>query len=242
MGGGNNLGCRCAKQTGFDETCNERMRGRRRGCKLWDEQGADEKRVLSQFDHVHCSLLVRADNTQRSGSKSVNEIRVDTKVTEILLMGATPPVETRNQGTGLERDCHAAPHQGTGQARYEQPRGVWRSLLVLGVSKTQHIPGILQNDVLEAPASAEKRNSALACDADGRQSSFHTFIRTGWSNPNAAERRQPALRARPRHLLCANPAMLDLRTDGRQRMADGVIRSDMRFIALSEITDHGYWL
>jgi len=29
---------------------------------------------------------------------------------------------------------------------------VWRSLLVLGVSKTQHISGILQNDVLEAPA------------------------------------------------------------------------------------------
>ncbi len=108
--------------------------------------------MLSQFDHAHYSLFVRADNTQRSGSKSVHEIRVDTKVTEILLMGAASPIEACNLGAGLEHDCHAAPHQGTGEARYEQPRGVWRSLLVLGVSKTQHISGILQNDVLEAPA------------------------------------------------------------------------------------------
>ena len=42
MGGGDSLRCRRANQTGFDEACNERVRGRRRARKLWDEQGAHE--------------------------------------------------------------------------------------------------------------------------------------------------------------------------------------------------------
>src|SRR6266436_4322956 len=107
--------------------------------------------MTGQLYKPHRAFVVRADNSQGARTQNILIFWIEAKITTIRLLNLCPAVAASNQRIRLKGDAHRATNQRASEPRYEKPRCLWVTLLMFGINKTEHVPRILQDDMLEAP-------------------------------------------------------------------------------------------
>src|SRR5208282_1904838 len=118
-------------------------------------------------------------------------------------------VAVSNQRIPLKRNLHRATDQRASEPGYEKARRLRIGLLVFGIRETEHVPRILQDDMLEAPAGAEQRNPLPSRHPNRRQCPAHALVRAAGTNPKAAKFSQPLCPLWSSQGVSANPLMLN---------------------------------
>ena len=142
------------------QTDDQRMRPLGRRLQLRDKQRAQEERMAGEFQDADFARVVPADNLQIRAVEQRRVLGVDRKIT---VMCSSTRAAPYRRAARLPAEIAIGNTRSTSEQgkRNHQPRSVG-VVLADRIVETQHVAGVLDDQMLKPAASPQQRNARLA--------------------------------------------------------------------------------